>query len=499
MPNVAAVRLTYNPRVLWFDPNGIEFSAGDALIVKTERGLEYGVADENLKEVSEDAIAKLKSPLKPVMRKATSEDSAKWANLQAQAEEALPVFKEMVEQYKLDMHPVTVEFLFDGDKAIFYFEADERIDFRELVRALAAKFHVRIDMRQIGVRDEARIVGGFGHCGQELCCARLGGQFNPVSIRMAKDQDLSLNPQKISGLCGRLMCCLRYESDTYKEFKCHCPKQGSMVKVPGGEAKVVEINVPRETVTLQVEDKRVRVPVAEMGVDKKSGKPNSVSADVLEAAINAANPNMQVAEIVDRSIFTGTDKLAEAPVARHSESSRKSRKAEADEEQGRSSRRRRRSRGASSHTPVEEKRDSQRKQRSCGEAAGGEDQQKQSQGRVKRRRSQTAQVRNAAMARLLRMHSLSVPPISRSSRKTAARHKSKISPNSNVAPGSVPRACLRRRLKARSGPRQAKPRRIGVPVVARIKRRAARARTASNNPKWDRNELLSHFLKGASR
>ncbi len=124
MPNVAAVRLTYNPRVLWFDPNGIEFSAGDALIVKTERGLEYGVADENLKEVSEDAIAKLKSPLKPVMRKATSEDSAKWANLQAQAEEALPVFKEMVEQYKLDMHPVTVEFLFDGDKAIFYFEAD---------------------------------------------------------------------------------------------------------------------------------------------------------------------------------------------------------------------------------------------------------------------------------------------------------------------------------------------------------------------------------------
>ena len=138
--------------------------------------------------------------------------------------------------------------------------------------------------------------------------------------------------------------------------------------------------MPRETVTLQIEDKRVRVPVAEMGVDKKSGKPNSVSADALEAAINAANPNVQVAEIVDRSIFTGTDKLAEAPVAHHNESSRKSRKAEADEEQGRSSRRRRRSRGASSHTPVEEKRDSQRKQRSCGEAAGGEDQQKQSQG-----------------------------------------------------------------------------------------------------------------------
>ena len=389
MPNVAAVRLTYNPKVLWFDPNGVQFSAGDALIVKTERGLEYGVADEGLKEVSDEAISKLKSPLKPVIRLASAADGEKWDEQQKRAQDALPVFKEMVEQFKLDMHPVTVEFLFDGDKAIFYFEAEERVDFRELVRALASKFHVRIDMRQIGVRDEARIVGGFGHCGQELCCARLGGQFNPVSIRMAKDQDLSLNPQKISGLCGRLMCCLRYEADTYKEFKCHCPKQGSMVKVPGGEAKVVEINVPRETVTLQVDDKRVRVPVAEMGVDKKTGKPNSVSAEVLEECANAANPNAQVAEVIDRSIFTGTDKLATSPVARHNDSSRRNRKGGDDEPQGRNSRRRRRSRGSGEQT--DEKRDSQRSQRSEQGKNGRGDQSSAGDGRRKRRGSHTAQ------------------------------------------------------------------------------------------------------------
>ncbi|MFQ9741838.1 MAG: stage 0 sporulation family protein [Slackia sp.] len=189
MPNVAAVRLTYNPKVLWFDPNGVEFRAGDALIVRTERGLEYGIADEDLKEVDKKAIENLKCALKPVERKATVEDQLAWKEMQAKAEEALPVFKQMVAEQKLDMHPVTVEFLFDGDKAVFYFEAEDRVDFRELVRVLAARFHVRIDMRQIGVRDEARIVGGLGHCGQELCCKRLGGEFNPVSIRMAKDRD----------------------------------------------------------------------------------------------------------------------------------------------------------------------------------------------------------------------------------------------------------------------------------------------------------------------
>lgn len=320
MPKVAAVRLTYNPKVLWFDPNGVEFRAGDALIVRTERGLEYGVADEDLKEVTEEDLENLKCALKPVERKATLEDELTWKEMQAKAADALPVFKKMVAEQGLDMHPVTVEFLFDGDKAVFYFEAEDRVDFRELVRVLAARFHVRIDMRQIGVRDEARIVGGYGHCGQELCCKRFGGEFNPVSIRMAKDQDLSLNPQKISGVCGRLMCCLRYEADTYKEFKGCCPKLNSMVSTPEGDAKVIEINVPRETVTIMSGDKRVKVPVADMTVDKKTGKPNAVPADVYDACVNADAPGVAAMESLVSPIFTGNDKLADKPVARRSRS-----------------------------------------------------------------------------------------------------------------------------------------------------------------------------------
>ena len=364
MPNVAAVRLTYNPRVLWFDPNGIEFSAGDALIVKTERGLEYGVADENLKEVSEDAIAKLKSPLKPVMRKATSEDSAKWANLQAQAEEALPVFKEMVEQYKLDMHPVTVEFLFDGDKAIFYFEADERIDFRELVRALAAKFHVRIDMRQIGVRDEARIVGGFGHCGQELCCARLGGEFCPVSIRMAKEQDLSLNPQKISGVCGRLMCCLRYEFDAYKDFKSRAPKQNATVKTPDGPAKVIDLDVPREVVSVRLEgEKPVRVPLSAFDAPEEGSRPNTIGQEAWDEANAPDEPEFMSNALFSTDQFTGRDKLAEAGSVRRTGSSKRSRKGGSGERPAEEPHRarRRRSTKVSAESDHASKQDSQEK------------------------------------------------------------------------------------------------------------------------------------------
>ena len=317
MAHVAAVRLTYNPKILWFAHNGVEFRKGDNLIVKTERGLEFGRAEEDLKEVTQDQISNLKSPLKPVIRVATPEDEVAWKNLQQQAADALPVFKQMVAEQGLDMHPVTVEYLFDGDKAVFYFESEDRVDFRELVRALAARFHVRIDMRQIGVRDEARIVGGLGHCGQELCCKRLGGEFNPVSIRMAKDQDLSLNPQKISGVCGRLMCCLRYESDIYKEFKTCSPKMNSMIATPKGDAKVIEVNVPRETVTLLTsDDKRVKVPLAEMEVDKKTGKPCRVPADVFDECMNAVMAGASPVESLVTPIFTGTDAVASNPQAR---------------------------------------------------------------------------------------------------------------------------------------------------------------------------------------
>ena len=200
MVRIAPVNLYFNPKTLWFDAGEFEVRAGDGVIVSTARGVEFGRAADDAFEAEASQVKKLKTPLKPVMRIATEEDEAQAAEMERLSAEALPLFKQMAAEADADMHPVSVEYLFDGDKAVFYFEAEERVDFRDLVRKLASKFRVRVDMRQIGVRDEARMVGGLGHCGQELCCKRLGGEFCPVSIRMAKEQDLSLNPQKISGV-----------------------------------------------------------------------------------------------------------------------------------------------------------------------------------------------------------------------------------------------------------------------------------------------------------
>ena len=281
MVRIAPIRLAYNPKTLWFDPGDLELKKEDPVVVSTARGLEFGRMADDVFEADEAQVKKLKTALKPVKRLASEEDVARAEEMCRRSEEALPVFKQMAAEPSEDMHPVSVEFLLDGDKAVFYFEAEERVDFRELVRKLAAHFHVRIDMRQIGVRDEARMVGGLGHCGQELCCKRLGGEFCPVSIRMAKEQDLSLNPQKISGVCGRLMCCLRYEFDAYKDFKSRAPKQNSQVETPAGMAKVVDLDVPREIVSLKVEgEKPVKVPLADFEPpDEGSNRPNRVGQD----------------------------------------------------------------------------------------------------------------------------------------------------------------------------------------------------------------------------
>lgn len=251
-----------------------------------------------------------------MLRVASEEDVEKAAELAEKGEEALSVFKEMAAQTSDQMRPVMVEFLLDGDKAVFYFEAEERIDFRDLVRKLASRFHVRVDMRQIGVRDGARIIGGLGHCGQELCCKRLGGEFSPVSIRMAKEQNLSLNPQKISGCCGRLMCCLRYEYEAYKEVNARAPKHGGKVEVPDGVARVTEVNVPLERVTLQLEDGTlVKIPLEEMEIVGDGKRPNKVSAEVLEK--HSAPDPFEVLESTSFEVpsFTGADKLAD-PAAR---------------------------------------------------------------------------------------------------------------------------------------------------------------------------------------
>lgn len=322
MTRVAPVKLKNNHRTLWFDPGEVEAVKGDAVVVTTARGVELGYMTDDVIDVDEKRIKELKSPLKPVKRKADQADLEKAAEMDRLSAEALPVFKEMAAQTSEDMHPVSVEYLLDGEHAVFYFEAEERIDFRELVRKLASHFHVRVDMRQIGVRDEARMVGGLGHCGQELCCKRLGGEFCPVSIRMAKEQDLSLNPQKISGVCGRLMCCLRYEFDAYKEFKSRAPKKNAAVQTPGGAAKVVDLDVPREIVTLRTEDgQTVKVPLADFDPATEGARPNAVGNEAWEEATAPKELTHSVTLFGSTQQLSGKDKLAEPGAVRHTGSS----------------------------------------------------------------------------------------------------------------------------------------------------------------------------------
>lgn len=210
MPSVVGVRFKRAGKVYYFDPAQIDLQKGDHVIVETARGLEYGEVVSPVREVqTEDVVA----PLKAVIRKATPEDAIQLAENKNKEEEAFTVGVERIAAHGLQMKLVDVEHTFDGSKIIFYFTADGRVDFRELVKDLASIFRTRIELRQIGVRDEAKMLGGLGTCGRALCCSTFLGDFAPVSIKMAKEQNLSLNPGKISGLCGRLMCCLRYESE----------------------------------------------------------------------------------------------------------------------------------------------------------------------------------------------------------------------------------------------------------------------------------------------
>ena len=289
MVRVAPVRLAYNPKTLWFDAGSLTIDVGDSVIVKTARGEEFGAVQMPVFEPSEEQLSALKSPLKPVVRVASDEDVLRSAELDDKARKALPEFKRLAAETIEEMKPVAVEFLFDGDRAIFYFESEERLDFRELIPKLYGHFHVRVDLVQIGVRDQARIVGGLAHCGQELCCKRLGGEFNPVSIRMAKDQGLSLNQPKITGACGRLMCCLRYEVEAYKEVYARAPKMSDTIDTPEGPARINDINVLREMVSLKIEEGRlVQVPLADLRTHSGDKRPSYIKRAQWDEAIRRA-------------------------------------------------------------------------------------------------------------------------------------------------------------------------------------------------------------------
>lgn len=290
MPVVVPVKFAFAAHELWFDPRDLDILAGDHAICTTERGTEIGLVTADPFEVHPEELA---APLKPVVRIATDVDLDRADDLADAGEDAMFDFRRLVEKNGLDMKPVGVEYLFGGEKAVFYFAAEDRVDFRQLVKDLSAHFHVRVDMRQIGVRDETRLQGGYATCGQELCCTRFGGQFEPVSIRMAKEQDLPLNSAKISGVCGRLMCCLRYEFEAYKDFKSRAPKKKTLIDTPLGKARIVEYNTPREQLVLRLENGKVfRVDLADMTSTEEnkqrceaqgcSCRPDCVTRDVLE-------------------------------------------------------------------------------------------------------------------------------------------------------------------------------------------------------------------------
>lgn len=257
MPTVVGIRFKKACKIYYFDPANTGVSKDDCAIVETARGVEYGEVVIGPREVDESSIV---SPLKPVMRKATAEDDLKLAENKIREKEAFNICLRKIKNHELPMRLIDVEFTFDVNKIIFYFTADGRIDFRELVKDLAAVFRTRIELRQIGVRDEAKMLGGIGCCGRPLCCATFLGDFEPVSIRMAKDQNLSLNPTKISGICGRLMCCLKYENHMYckgcgngnRRERIEIPKMGALVITPLGEGKVVGVNRGQHTASVKL-------------------------------------------------------------------------------------------------------------------------------------------------------------------------------------------------------------------------------------------------------
>lgn len=249
MATVIGVRFKKAGKVYYFDPCDFWPKPGQNVVVETARGIEFGEVVTGARSVSDEQIV---SPLKKVVRIATEEDEQRAEYNARREEEAFRICQEKVARHKLEMKLVSVEYTFDNSKIIFYFTANGRVDFRELVKDLASVFKMRIELRQIGVRDEAKMLGGLGSCGRPICCGAFLGDFQPVSIKMAKEQNLSLNPTKISGLCGRLMCCLKYEQDTYEQTLKRVPRVGKDIVTPDGVGVITEINAIRELVKVRI-------------------------------------------------------------------------------------------------------------------------------------------------------------------------------------------------------------------------------------------------------
>ena len=281
MATIIGVRFKNAGKVYYFDPGEHAMEKGSQVVVETARGVECGEVVIPNKEVAEETIIK---PLKPVLRPATQEDIRRSKENAEKEKRAFKLCQEKIAAHKLDMKLVDVEYTFDNSKILFYFTADGRVDFRELVKDLASVFRTRIELRQIGVRDEAKMLGGLGICGRPFCCSQFLGDFHPVSIKMAKEQGLSLNPTKISGCCGRLMCCLKYEQDTYEELLRSTPKVGAIVTSKEGKGTVLEANLLTGAIKVRLDKSPDSPPVVLKREDVKVIRDNRIKVGKEEQA-----------------------------------------------------------------------------------------------------------------------------------------------------------------------------------------------------------------------
>ena len=329
LEDVEVIDVQFRPgqKIYYFDSDGAVYFPGDHVIMDTARGAEYGtVTGGNHKIPPKEVVA----PLRKVLRKANAQDEKIVAENRAKEKKAYDVCMQKILEHKLDMQLVSAEVAFDGSKILFYFTADERVDFRELVKNLASVFHTRIELRQIGVRDKAKMVGGLGICGRPFCCASFLEDFQPVSIKMAKTQNLSLNPTKNSGTCGRLMCCLKYEQDAYEDLIRTSPKMESFVDTPEGRGTVVEIDLLRQRVKVRMEDapetisvfKNCDIAVLRSGKAKKNDPP--IPADL--ATISGSGKRVRRPEEEEEKILLepirfrySTEKIVEEPAEEKAE------------------------------------------------------------------------------------------------------------------------------------------------------------------------------------
>ena len=346
---VLVVDIQFRPgqKVYYFDPAGLALHAGDSVIMDTARGPEYGICTAAPHAIAAKEVV---APLRSVLRRATAQDQKIVEENRAKEHKAHEICLKKIGELGLDMQLVSVECAFDGSKLLFFFTADERVDFRELVKNLASVFHTRIELRQIGVRDKAKMVGGLGICGRPFCCASFLDDFQPVSIKMAKTQNLSLNPTKISGTCGRLMCCLKYEQEAYEDLLRRSPKEESFVDTPEGRGTVTEVSLLRQRVKVRMEDDPDTISVFSVeeiavlrnGKAKKNDPP--IPADLAPISGGGKRRRLERKEDTPSSGFLDPIKFRyreDAVVEEKAEEDKPFGEAEATQEEGRSNRRRR--------------------------------------------------------------------------------------------------------------------------------------------------------------